>query len=42
MRVRSRDVEYMTPELKTAIRMKRKYTKKFVKDPSQEKFGLFI
>ena len=36
LRVRSRDVEYMTPEWKTAIRMKRKYTKKFAKDPSQE------
>ena len=37
LRVRSRDVEYMTPEWKTAIRMKRKYTGKFAKDPSQEK-----
>ena len=36
MRVRSREVEYMTPEWKTAIRMERKYTKKFGKDPSQE------
>ena len=36
LRVWSRDVEYMTPEWKTAIRMKRKYTKKFAKDPSQE------
>ena len=35
LRVRSRDVEYMTPEWKTAIRMKRKYTKKFAKDPPQ-------
>ena len=26
----------MTPEWKTAIRMERKYTKKFGKDPSQE------
>ena len=36
LRVWSRDVEYMTPEWKTAIRMKRKYSKKFAKDPSQE------
>ena len=36
LRVWSRDVQYMTPEWKTAIRMKRKYTKKFAKDPSQE------
>ena len=36
LRVRSRDVEYITPEWKTAIRMKRKYTEKFAKDSSQE------
>ena len=36
LRVRSRDVEYMTPKWKIAIRMKRKYTRKFAKDPSQE------
>ena len=36
LRVWSRDVGYMTPEWKKAIRMKRKYTKKFAKDPSQE------
>ena len=36
LRVRSRDAEYMTPEWKTAIRMKREYSKKFAKDPSQE------
>ena len=36
LRVWSRDVEYMTPEWKTAIPMKRKYTKRFAKDPSRE------
>lgn len=38
LRVRSKDVEYMTPEWKKAIRIKRRYTKKFAKDPSQENF----
>lgn len=36
MRVRSKDMEYITLEWKTAIRMKRKYTNKFATDPSQE------
>ena len=29
-------MEYMTPEWKTAIRVKRKYTEKFAKDSSRE------
>ncbi|CAB4039114.1 Hypothetical predicted protein, partial [Paramuricea clavata] len=40
MRVRAKDVPYMTEEWKAAIRMKRKFSKKFAKNPTDENLQL--
>ena len=40
MRVREKDVPYITTEWKNAIRKKRKFARKFIKNPTQENLEL--